>query len=442
MRSAGPSRARSRRPSRTAQVAQDACAAVRPLRPAGRSPVGDHREVQVVPDAGRHPRREEPVALSAVVFAGIHPAWWRRGGRGCRWGTRPVPWRRRVRTRQSSGPLRAGRGDRPQPPHRRDHPGGRGRCGPHAPRWRPGSAGCGAPSGRRCRRSGSPRPPAPGCVRDLLPGGEPLLEPGERPLGVGVRGVLRQDGRHDLVDDRQQRFRHESALLGPQPALHRPDALLAGRPHKPDPCRERPVLGSGSGHPAALGLITRIPAPRPMASDPATQAVAGRIVRWDGDEARPGLGVPDPHSAVVAGAGQQLLPGHRHPAHAADLGLVTFQHRALLPGLGSQTRTVPSLLALASNFLPGQVIGHTDQRSSGGLPDGALLPGSGVPDADRAVVAGAGQQVFPGDGDRAHRPDAALVAHQRDALLAGLRVPDPHRPAAPPRWPAAVCRQR
>ena len=63
------------------------------------------------------------------------------------------------------------------------------------------------------------------------------LQPGERPLGVNVRGVLRQDGRHDLIDDRQLGLGHESTLVGPQPSLHLPDALGARRPHRPDPCR-------------------------------------------------------------------------------------------------------------------------------------------------------------------------------------------------------------
>ena len=68
-----------------------------------------------------------------------------------------------------------------------------------------------------------------GGVRDLLPAGEPRLELGERPLGVDVRGVLRQDGRHDLVDDRQLGLGHERALVGAQPSLHLPDALVARR---------------------------------------------------------------------------------------------------------------------------------------------------------------------------------------------------------------------
>ena len=62
-----------------------------------------------------------------------------------------------------------------------------------------------------------------------------------------------------------------------------------------------------------------------------------------------GLGVPDPHRAVAAGAGQQLLAGHGDRAHRPDAALVAFQ-------------------------------------------DGALLAGSGVPDPHGAVAAGAGQR--------------------------------------------------
>ena len=90
-----------------------------------------------------------------------------------------------------------------------------------------------------------------GRVRDLLPGGEPLFEPGERPLCVDVRGVLRQDGRHDLVDDRQPRLGHEGALVGPQPSLHLPDALVAGRRHEPLLVR-------------AAGAVTRLSATRQL----------------------------------------------------------------------------------------------------------------------------------------------------------------------------------
>ena len=47
-----------------------------------------------------------------------------------------------------------------------------------------------------------------------------------------------------------------------------------------------------------------------------------------------GGGVPDPHRAVVAGAGQQLLAVHGDRAHRADPALVAFQDGALLAGGG------------------------------------------------------------------------------------------------------------
>ncbi len=224
-----------------AQVAQDACAALRALGPAGRAPVGDHREVQVVPDAGRHPWREEQVRL--------------------------VRGRVRRDPPQSGGDaMDMGVDGESGPPHGEDEHAC-GRLGPHsgqreeiglsrriieisqaaevdaalafldggqdlldAARLLVGDAAAADRLGHLLD----------GRVRDLLPGGEPLLQPGERPLGVDVRGVLRQDGRHDLVDDRQPRLGHECALLGPQPLLHLRDGLLAGR-------RYEPLLLSGAG---------------------------------------------------------------------------------------------------------------------------------------------------------------------------------------------------
>src|SRR5215470_3140381 len=102
----------------------------------------------------------------------------------------------------------------------------------------------------------------------------------------------------------------------------------------------------------------------------------GRIVRGDRKQARGGFGVPDPDGAVVAGAGQQLLPGHGDRAHVADIGPVTFQ-------------------------------------------GGALLAGFGIPDPDGAAAARAGQQLLPGHGDRAHRPEDT-AACEPGARLAGF----------------------
>ncbi len=48
--------------------------------------------------------------------------------------------------------------------------------------------------------------------------------------------------------------------------------------------------------------------------------------------------------------------------------------------------------------------------------DGALLAGGRVPDPHRPVVAAAGQQVLAVHGDRAHRVDPVLVAFQDGAL--------------------------
>jgi len=45
------------------------------------------------------------------------------------------------------------------------------------------------------------------------------------------------------------------------------------------------------------------------------------------------LGAPDPHRAVVTGAGQQFAAGHGDRAHAVDPVLVAFQGGVLLAGL-------------------------------------------------------------------------------------------------------------
>jgi hypothetical protein len=70
------------------------------------------------------------------------------------------------------------------------------------------------------------------CVSYLLPAREPVLELGERPFGVDVRGVLGQHGRDDLVDDRQHRLGDEGALVGAQAPLNRRDVLGERRCHQ------------------------------------------------------------------------------------------------------------------------------------------------------------------------------------------------------------------
>jgi hypothetical protein len=175
----------------------------------------------------------------------------------------------------------------------------------------------------------------------------------------------------------------------------RPAADGFGRPYGP---RRGSWTSTGMS-----GLITRIPAPRPMASDSATQ--------------------------VAAWGGLYVGTVNRH-----------------VPVRGSQIRTVQSSSALASSSLPAMVTGHTPLTPAGALlcavrcwpvrgprsapcrprrrwpaaaaghgerahafdptpvaiERGALLAGAGVPDPDRAVPAGAGQHLLPGHHNRAH----------------------------------------
>ena len=179
-----------------------------------------------------------------------------------------------------------------------------------------------------------------------------------------------------------------------------------------------------------------------------------------------GGGVPDPHRAVAAGGGQPgAVRGDRHRPHRAG---VAGEGGALLrrwprprsapsrrrrrwparcrpgrspppvtapvwpvrvarcwPVAASQIRTVPSSLAVASQVPSGAIATAVTVAGVAG-EGGALLAGGRVPDPHRPVVAAGGQ---PGAvrGDR-HRRHPAGVAGEGGALLAGGRVPDPHRP--------------
>jgi hypothetical protein len=143
-----------------AEVAQDAGAAGGTLRLADRAAMGDQRDVEVVADLGGTSGPRTWWARSAVAPAGIQPSravmrWtWVSIGKAAR----PIE-KRPARTRPFWDRPRAARSGTPRPPGRRAARGGRGRCGPRAPRWWPGSAGCAPPSGRRCRRRGWRRRP-------------------------------------------------------------------------------------------------------------------------------------------------------------------------------------------------------------------------------------------------------------------------------------------
>lgn len=71
-----------------------------------------------------------------------------------------------------------------------------------------------------------------GCAEALLPGGEPAFERQECPAGVGVAGVLRQDGLYQAVKPAASRVPGSPAVGPPQPIHDRANPLGAGpRPH-------------------------------------------------------------------------------------------------------------------------------------------------------------------------------------------------------------------
>ena len=104
----------------------------------------------------------------------------------------------------------------------------------------------------------------------------------------------------------------------------------------PDPHR---AVAAGGGQPGAVrGDRHRLP----------RAGVAGEgVALGAGDR------VPDPHRAVVAGGGQPgAVRGDRHRLHAAG---VAGEGVAWVPVTGSQIRTVPSSLAVASQLPSGAI---------------------------------------------------------------------------------------
>ena len=137
--------------------------------------------------------------------------------------------------------------------------------------------------------------------------------------------------------------------------------------------------------------------------------------RWPGPRSAPSRRRRRLASQVPSGAIATAVTAPVWPVRAARCW----------PVAGSQIRTVPSPPAVASQVPSGAIATAVTCAGVAG-EGGALLAGGRVPDPHRPVVAAGGQ---PGAvrGDR-HRRHRAGVAGEGGALLAGGRVPDPHRP--------------
>ena len=138
-----------------------------------------------------------------------------------------------------------------------------------------------------------------------------------------------------------------------------------------------------------------------------------------------GVGVPQPHRAVVAGGGQPVPVGaERHTGH--PVGVAGEGLPRGWPVSAFHSRTVLSSLALASrcpsglNATPITAAGVAGERVAEGLA------GVGVPQPHRAVAAGGGQPV-PVGAERHTRHRAGVAGERGAEGLAGVGVPQPHR---------------
>ena len=120
-----------------------------------------------------------------------------------------------------------------------------------------------------------------------------------------------------------------------------------------------------------------------------------------------------PDRAVAAAASQQFPPGHGDRAHRSRPALVAFRVVRCSPVSGSQ---MPDRVGRRWRWpaarCPATVTGHSHDPVLVAFQGGALLAGVWGPRSAPLVVAAAGQQLAPGDGDRAHRIDPVLVAFQ------------------------------
>jgi hypothetical protein len=213
-----------------AQAEQHARFTARPAGQAHRAAVTDQREVQIVPDVSRHSRRKQPVCLLR--------------GRARRYPAEPGDDAVHVGVNGERGPS-----------HReREH--ARGRLHAHARQRRQVALGrlivevmqaaevnaaltfvdgienlldaVGFLAGEAAAADRVLNLPGRR-VRRLLPGGEPRPEPGERPAGIHVGGVLGQNRAHDLVEDGHRLLGFELTLLCAQATLHFADDLTGCR---------------------------------------------------------------------------------------------------------------------------------------------------------------------------------------------------------------------
>ena len=231
---------------------------------------------------------------------------------------------------------------------------------------------------------------------------------------------------------------------GRVPDPHRPVAAGGGQPGAVRGDRHRPHRVGVAGEGGALLAGGRVPDPYRPSSPPAGQPGAVR-----GDRHRPyragvvgeggallaGGRVPDPYRPVVAAAGQPVPSG----AIATALTGPAWPVRAARcwPVAGSQIRTVPSSPPLASQVPSGAIAtAFTEPVCRRG---GALLAGGRVPDPHRPSCRRGRASAVRGDRHRAHRADAP---GEDSAVLAG-QVPSGAIATAltEPVWPVvARCR--
>ena len=247
-----------------------------------------------------------------------------------------------------------------------------------------------------------------------------------------------------------------------------------------------PVSGAPIGWPVSASHSRTVPSalargqPVPVGAERHTAHRAG-VAGERGADRLAGVGVPQPHRAVVAGGGQPVPVGaERHTGHRVGVagergadgwpvaashsrtvssslaeasrcpsGLNATPHTAPVwpvsgapigwPVAGSHSRTVPSALAEASRCPSGLNATPVHRAGVAGERGADRLAGAGVPQPHRVVVAGGGQPV-PVGAER-HTATPAGVAGERGAdRLAGVGVPQPHRVVVAGAWPAGARR--
>ena len=235
-----------------AALEQRASGAERTLGAAGAPPVLDQQEMR--PPASRRAAspREQRVGGFGTGSPGSVQAGSPPGARAC---PRASPARQgRTGARSSpSSPRRRGAPSASPAPRRRE-PGqplaGRSRAARRRA-W-PARPGCAAPSGSPARRTAAPRPGRPRRRPSRPPTPDRPLQRRERPLAVGVAGVLRQDRHHRARPPAAGAADAAAAIaVAAGSRSGRNDRLYPSRRdgHRPRHCSARPLRDSADlGH--------------------------------------------------------------------------------------------------------------------------------------------------------------------------------------------------